>query len=140
MKVWYLQVIWLVKNSTKKKHTIAGKIMIKWQKTSGKKEINKMLRVLKESNLLKIKKLPMLFQVLALRILKLMFQKILTFQRRQQRHQKQKMVKKVLKKPRLMMVLLKQKVVMLLQAVSQISQSLILTRLLLRLKLLRRRK
>jgi len=139
MKVWYLQVIWLVRNSTKKKHTIAGKIMIKWQKTSGKKDQNNKLRVLKESNLLKIKKLPMLFQVLALRILKLMFLKTLTFQRRQQRHQKQKMVKRVLKKPRLMMVLLKQKVVMLLQAVSQIFQSLILTRLL-KLKLLRRRK
>merc|ERR1712072_1521082 len=76
MKVWYLQVIWLVRDSIIKKVflDILGKIMIKWLNHSGKKEPLKTPRMLKVNNQRKIKKLLMLFPVPEERILKLMLQ------------------------------------------------------------------
>ena len=134
MKVWYLQVIWLVRDSIIKKVDIAGKIMIKWLQISGKKEPNNKLRMPKENNQRKIKKLLMLFPMLVERILKLMLQRLKN-QRKQRKKKVLKMLAKVMmpkrKKLKVMQRLMKapkkklRMTVLLLKVVSQIFQSLI---------------
>ena len=78
MKVWYLQVIWQVRDSIIKKAYLAmanGKTMIRWRKNSGEKEPDNSLKMLRVNNQRKIKKLPMNSLVQVPRTLRLQHQK-----------------------------------------------------------------
>ena len=80
MKVWYLQVIWQVRDSTIMSMQAimprAGKTMTNWLKNSGEKELEHLLNNRRVRNKLRqIKKLLMSWVELVLNLLKLMFQR-----------------------------------------------------------------